>query len=129
MECLKKKSVDELLGVRLPANQYLSTWGPIVDGIVVPHHPEQLMELMAYGSSGKAASKNGQTSGSVPFGANFNGDLLLGLTRVEVPNFVFSPNDQRFGIDLNRRNRILRTLVRNLFDYHQQVGSCLDLCF
>lgn len=53
--------------------------------------------------------------------ANINNvDLMFGVTRVESP-FIFSATEERHGIDLSRRERILRTLVRNLFDYHQQV--------
>ncbi|CAG2119289.1 unnamed protein product, partial [Medioppia subpectinata] len=33
---------------------------------------------------------------------------------------IFSANEERLGIDGSRRDRILRTLVRNLFDFHQQ---------
>lgn len=47
-------------------------------------------------------------------------DMLFGFTRVEAP-FIFSSYEEKFGIDVTRRDRILRTLVRNLFDYHQQV--------
>ena len=47
-------------------------------------------------------------------------DTLFGFTRVESP-FIFSAYEEKFGIDVARRDRILRTLVRNLFDYHQQV--------
>lgn len=46
-------------------------------------------------------------------------DMLFGFTRVESP-FIFSAYEEKFGIDVTRRDRILRTLVRNLFDYHQQ---------
>ena len=47
-------------------------------------------------------------------------DLLIGLTRVEV-KAVFSAEEEKVGLSQARRDRILRTLVRNSFDYHQQV--------
>ena len=47
-------------------------------------------------------------------------DMLFGFTRVESP-FIFSAYEEKFGVDVARRDRILKTLVRNLFDYHQQV--------
>ena len=58
----------------------------------------------------------GVNGGGVPY------DLLFGITRVEAP-YVFSGIEERAGIDLQRRDRLLRTLVRNLFDYHQQVSE------
>lgn len=48
-------------------------------------------------------------------------DFLIGLTRVECPA-IFSPLEERTGLSTARRDRILRTLVRNSFDYHQQVS-------
>lgn len=112
VDCLRQKSVDDILRVDLMTPQYLTAFGPIVDGIVVPSDPRQLMQ-----------SKTGE--GSQPYPPNSmanlnNVDLMFGVTRVESP-FIFSPTEERHGIELTRRERILRTLVRNLFDYHQQV--------
>jgi neuroligin len=112
VDCLRQKSVDDILRVDLMTPQYLTAFGPIVDGIVVPSEPRQLMQ-----------SKTGEGSQAYPINsmANLNNvDLMFGVTRVESP-FIFSPTEERHGIDLTRRERILRTLVRNLFDYHQQV--------
>jgi hypothetical protein len=92
--------------------QYLTAFGPIIDGIVVPSEPKQLMQSKTSDSNNNFALNN--------MGNSNNYDLLFGVTRVEAP-FIFSANEERHGIDLSRRDRILRTLVRNLFDYHQQV--------
>jgi len=121
----------------------LSAFGPIVDGIVVPAEPRQLtlnaIDQSNGGGSGgsSAALLANQGGGSSPLnsanladrqmagGVNGGGvpyDLLFGITRVEAP-YVFSGIEERAGIDLQRRDRLLRTLVRNLFDYHQQVSE------
>src|SRR5699024_4463332 len=55
-------------------------------------------------------------------------DLLVGVTDAEAP-CVFSDDESRNGVDPSRRDRILRTLVRNLYDYHQQVGERLAQSF
>ncbi|OTF79074.1 hypothetical protein BLA29_004904 [Euroglyphus maynei] len=47
-------------------------------------------------------------------------DLMVGITRVESPTTIFSSHEERNGISVSRRDRLLRTLVRNLYDYHQQ---------
>ena len=112
VDCLRGKSVDDIMRVDLKTPQYLTAFGPIIDGIVVPSEPRQLMQ-----------SKTSDGSQSFPMNsmANINNvDLMFGVTRVESP-FIFSGIEERHGIDLSRRERILRTLVRNLYDYHQQV--------
>jgi hypothetical protein len=119
VDCLRQKSVDEILRVDLMAPQHLTAFGPIIDGIVVPSEPKQLMQSRTVDSNHNFASNSMGNTNSY--------DLLFGVTRVEAP-FIFSANEERHGIDLSRRDRILRTLVRNLFDYHQQVRH-LYLCY
>lgn len=48
-------------------------------------------------------------------------DMMFGCTRIESP-FIFSASEMIHGVDARRRDRVLRTLIRNLFDYHQQVS-------
>jgi hypothetical protein len=100
VECLRQKSAHELVNSDLPAPKHLTNMGPTVDGIVLPSDPMSLMD--AYSSL---------------FG---NYDLLLGVSRV--PYYDFSALDERHGIESGRRERILRTLVRNLYSYHLQVS-------
>lgn len=117
VDCLRQKSIDEILRVDLMTPRHLTAFGPIIDGIVVPSEPKQLMHT-AYTET----NHNLPLSNSVN---THNFDILFGVTRVEAP-FIFSAHEERFGIDLARRDRILRTLVRNLFDFHQQVSYEID---
>ncbi|RWS27280.1 Neuroligin-1-like protein, partial [Leptotrombidium deliense] len=129
VDCLRSKSVDEILRVDLKVPQYLTSFGPIVDGIVVPSEPKVLIKKALEQSSSTSSSSFSSPSSlySVPTAFDRSGhassvtsyDLLFGITRVETP-FVFSGHEEKHGIDLSRRDRVLRTLVRNLFDYHQQ---------
>lgn len=120
VECLKRKSVDELQSVNVASFRFLSAFGPIVDGIVVPYEPRLIMESLAYGANAPSSSS---TSGkSNPTGHVFSGDILFGVTRLQSPLGLFSAYDERYGIDVERRNQVLRTLVRNMFDFHQQVN-------
>jgi len=52
IECLRKKPAEELLNVDFKVPQYLSAFGPIVDGIVVPLKPKDLLikALQRFGS-------------------------------------------------------------------------------
>ncbi|XP_017488109.1 PREDICTED: uncharacterized protein LOC108376414, partial [Rhagoletis zephyria] len=75
------------------------------------------------GSSGyqpNSFTSTSSTSNSSPWP-----DFLIGLTRVECPA-IFSPLEERTGLSTARRDRILRTLVRNSFDYHQQESDSVD---
>ncbi|VDK87604.1 unnamed protein product [Onchocerca ochengi] len=79
---------------------FLSQFAPIVDGQVVPNKPETLFGTQ-YGSLFR------------------NVDLLVGMT--SNPAHHLLPNDDiRLGIDKEKRKRIFRTLIRNLYDFHRK---------
>ena len=102
LDCLRHKSVQEITSVVLKVPTHLTAFGPVIDGIVIPADPQSLM------------LKQNSVFG------NYN--LLFGITKVESYN-QFSMFDERHGIDISRRDRLLRTLVRNLFNYHLQVST------
>ena len=125
VDCIRHKSVNEIMAVDLMPPQYLTTFGPIIDGIVVPSEPKQIMEsgisdFNYYFHHNFTPPNTLFNSNSVHYFNNY--DLLFGVTRVESP-YIFSAHEERHGIDSLKRDRILRTLVRNLFDFHQQVSQ------
>ncbi|XP_076312497.1 neuroligin-4, X-linked-like isoform X1 [Tachypleus tridentatus] len=99
IECLRHRSLQDILDVKIEIPDYLTTFGPTIDGISLQNDPEYQM----------------QENSDI----NRQYDLLFGVTRAET-YFQFSAKEEKVGIDIERRNRILRTLVRNLFNYHQQ---------
>ncbi|KAJ6217577.1 hypothetical protein RDWZM_008734 [Blomia tropicalis] len=99
LECLRHKSVLEITSVPLRVPTHLTAFGPVIDGIVIPNDPQILMSKM-----------------NSIFG---NYQLLFGVGRVESYEH-FSMYDERHGIDVGRRDRLLRTLIRNMFNYHLQ---------
>ncbi|KFM62862.1 Neuroligin-4, X-linked, partial [Stegodyphus mimosarum] len=99
VECLRQRSVQDILAVPLSVPDHLSAFGPTIDGVVVPGEPADIME--------KHTDFFGQY------------DLMFGMTRVESYD-QYSSEEDRAGIDVQRRDRLLRTLVRNLFSYHLQ---------
>ncbi|XP_035214795.1 neuroligin-4, X-linked-like isoform X3 [Stegodyphus dumicola] len=99
VECMRKKKLEDIMGVHIQVPDHLSGFGPTVDGIVLPQDPAEIME------------KNPSIFTQY--------DLIFGITRVE-SYFEFSAMEEKLGIDSGRRDRLLRTLVRNLYTYHLQ---------
>ncbi|XP_055937679.1 neuroligin-4, X-linked-like isoform X2 [Argiope bruennichi] len=99
VECMRKKKLEDIMGVQIQVPDHLSGFGPTVDGIVLPQDPADIMQ--------KSTSLFTQY------------DLMFGATRVE-SYFHFTALEEKFGIDSGRRDRLLRTLVRNLYTYHLQ---------
>ncbi|KAG8199767.1 hypothetical protein JTE90_000860 [Oedothorax gibbosus] len=97
--CLGKRPVQDILNTPLRVPDHLTAFGPTIDGVVIPGEPAILME------------KNNDLFSQY--------DLLVGVSRIEY-YFRFSSQEDRMGIDVSRRDRLLRTLVRNLFTYHLQ---------
>ncbi|PRD27949.1 UNVERIFIED_CONTAM: nlg-1 [Trichonephila clavipes] len=97
--CLGKRPVQDILNVPLRVPDHLIAFGPTIDGVVIPGEPADLME---------------KQNDLFP-----QYDLLLGVSRIEY-YFKFTSQEDRMGIEVNRRDRLLRTLVRNLFTYHLQ---------
>lgn len=89
-----------LAAKKIHAPSFLNAFAPIVDGQIVPNHPK--------------------ISFSPKFGALFRDiDLLLGT--VNYPAHHLLPNsDLENGIEKEKRDKILRTIVRNLFDFHRK---------
>lgn len=99
LECMRQRPLDEIMKVQILVPEHLSAFGPTVDGIVIPVDPLTPMQ--------EKDSLFGQY------------DLLFGVTKAE--NFYhLSSSEEKHGIDQERRDRLLRTLVRNLFNYHMQ---------
>ena len=97
IDCLRTKSFEELMKVDLEAPRFLSNVGPTVDNVVLLNDPSILM-----------------TSGDLyP-----TKDLLIGFSKVGY--YEFSAQDEKQGIDESRWNKIIRTLVRNLYSFHLQ---------
>lgn len=100
VDCLRQKPVEDLLQVhQLKVPTHLISFGPTIDGIVIPNDPLTLM-----------------SDPSSLFGSY---DLLFGITR-QTGSALLNNADYHYGMDSWRRDRILRTLVRNLYSYHLQ---------
>lgn len=129
LECLRERTVEELNSVALSVPTHLTAFGPIIDGIVLPADPVALMSR-----GGTSANKHMSSSSAFSTYA-----LLFGVTRVEGGSLgggtsggsgggtssvstsgFLNAADERHGVEVGRRDRLLRTLVRNLYSYHLQ---------
>ncbi|XP_053210465.1 neuroligin-4, X-linked-like [Panonychus citri] len=99
VDCLRHKTIAELLSVQIATPRFLTGFGPMVDGIIVASDPLTMM--------------NDPTSTFSSY------NLIIGVTRLESYN-LFSSIDFDEGLNESRRDKIIRTLVRNIYTYHLQ---------
>lgn len=106
--CLRLKPLSQLLSVQVHPPRFLPGFAPFIDGTILvnPTNPPPTT-----GSSTVATSAGFEL-------ADFpERDLLFGLTSTE-SYLDLSAQDLEFGFNETRRDRILRTYVRNSYYYH-----------
>ncbi|XP_068140979.1 neuroligin-1 [Drosophila tropicalis] len=109
--CLRTKSVAELLAVKIDHPRFLVGFAPFVDGTVIsPGANPMGSTTLPMGSA--IVSTSGIEYANFP-----KRDLIFCLTSVE-SYLDLSAQDLEFGFNETRRDRILRTFVRNNFHYH-----------
>ncbi|XP_073941621.1 neuroligin-1-like [Choristoneura fumiferana] len=113
--CLRNKPLAELLAVRLEPPRFLPGFAPFVDGTVIvnPSSAPPPTDSTRLGTGAAAvASAAGHELADFP-----HRELLFGLTTTE-SYLEFNAQDLEFGFNESRRDRILRTFVRNAYYYH-----------
>uniref|UniRef100_A0A336M1U8 CSON010476 protein n=1 Tax=Culicoides sonorensis TaxID=179676 RepID=A0A336M1U8_CULSO len=109
VDCLRDIPIENLLAVDIQPPSFLNAFGPSVDGVVIRSgHVNQEMDDAPMG--GRGQMKRSQ---------NLPGryDLLFGVVTGEAL-WRFSAHDIQNGFEGERRDRILRTYVRNAYTYH-----------
>lgn len=100
-------------------SRFLSGFAPFIDGTVLPRRPARRLTL-PLGSS--LADASGLELADFP-----SKQLLLGLTSTESYNDL-SAQDLEFGFNETRRDRLLRTYVRNVYHFHlNEIFSALKV--
>lgn len=138
IDCLRSKSVQELLRAQPNSGEPVrSGFGPIVDGLIVPLHPQYLLNVSLatlsglgsmFGHGTMGGGNLGRVGGSTAAAAllmtqpGVSKPMMFGMTRVESPPFAFTSDEQLNGLSAQRRNHMLRTLVHHLYDYYQEVN-------
>ncbi|XP_038209305.1 neuroligin-4, Y-linked-like [Zerene cesonia] len=125
VDCLRDATIDELLSVDISAPNFLTAFGPSVDGVVIK--TDFAKDFLTVHGSGDFPSfgplnnmiPNVHTKRSDSGRRLFQNkyDLLFGVVTCEAL-WKFSANDIQNGIEPDRRDRMLRTYVRNSYTYH-----------
>ncbi|KDR08664.1 Neuroligin-1, partial [Zootermopsis nevadensis] len=137
LKCLRERPLDALLATPIEAPEFSSAFGPSIDGVVIDNG-----EPPSGGGGGASSNADSSSrysdyisaSGSSSASGGINSlnsvllrksvvsklsryDMLLGVVKAEA-YFAFSGEDVQYGIEADRRSRILRTFVRNTYRFH-----------
>lgn len=108
VDCLREVPLSQLMKADIQTPAHLSAFGPSVDGVVIKQNFRQ--ELLRHGEFSGERIRSSDAS-------VYNYDLLFGLVSNEVLS-RFSLQDLQVGFDTKRRDKILRTFIRNAYLYH-----------
>ncbi|XP_044731234.1 neuroligin-4, Y-linked [Chrysoperla carnea] len=129
MKCLRERPLDVLLSTPVRAPDFAFAFGPSVDGVVIDtgEPSSQLQESQNYDQSNNVNKKelipnaittlNNVLLRKTAISKLTRYDLMLGIVKAEA-YFAFNGEDVQYGIEADRRSKILRTFVRNTFSYH-----------
>ncbi|CAK9806868.1 nlg-1 [Anthophora plagiata] len=117
VDCLRERSLEELMQVDIQPPTFLSAFGPSVDGVVIkPEFQKDLLSYMGPEFQGFGPLPKKAEHGT-PITSNNKYDLLFGVTTSEAL-WKFAEKDVQQGFEGERRDRIIRTYVRNAYVYH-----------
>ncbi|KAI4480872.1 hypothetical protein M0804_009969 [Polistes exclamans] len=117
VDCLRESSLEELMQIDIQPPTFLSAFGPSVDGVVIRSDFQKDLlsylgpEFQGFGPLPKKAEHG------APITSNNKYDLLFGVTTSEAL-WKFAEKDVHQGFEGERRDRIIRTYVRNAYVYH-----------
>jgi carboxylesterase type B len=100
LACLRELPASELMEAEVKAPKYFEPFGPVIHrSSILPLPVKELMERAAMDAE--------------------RSELLIGVMKNEGFCF-FSEDDIQNGITPSKRDKIIRTLIRNLFEFHKQ---------
>ncbi|KAG7304581.1 hypothetical protein JYU34_011542 [Plutella xylostella] len=127
VDCLRDATIEELLSIELTAPNFLTAFGPSVDGVVIKtDFAKDFLTSYPTGDFPSFGPLNNMNqnfnihtkrsdSGRRLFQNKY--DLLFGVVASEAL-WKFSAHDIQNGIEPDKRDRMLRTYVRNAYTYH-----------
>ncbi|XP_063704896.1 neuroligin-4, X-linked [Culicoides brevitarsis] len=127
MKCLREKPLAALLSAPVPRPPFGQAFGPSVDGVVIDVDEVSPTET-DYGVPNLVIKKTPRpfntlnTINSILLRKSAINklskyDLMVGVTRAE-SYLVFNSDDVQYGIEPDRRSKILRSFVKNTYSYH-----------
>lgn len=123
MRCLREKPLDHLMSTPIRDPEFAFAFGPSVDGVVIDTgDPSSDLSSSSGGLLLSASDQNAPYSLGTPVrkaavARLSKYDLLLGVVKAEA-YFAFSADDVQYGIEADRRSKILRSFVRHTYSYH-----------
>lgn len=107
VDCLREVSLEDLYGADIQAPNFLTSFGPSIDGVVIrPGHSNlDIDDLVTRNLKRPPESSAGHY------------DVLFGVVTGEAI-WRFSAHDIQNGFEGERRDKIIRTYVRNAYNYH-----------
>lgn len=117
VDCLRELPLPDLMNADTTAPAFLSSFGPSVDGVVIKHdyHRDAMSHYLP--QLQRAVEYNYRRSSSEYSKVSKRYDIMFGVVTSE-SLWRFTANDVRSGFDGERRDKILRTYVRNAYVYH-----------
>ncbi|CAH0557628.1 unnamed protein product [Brassicogethes aeneus] len=106
--CLRLKQLNQLLNVKVEAPRFLPGFAPFIDGTILLNPAT----TPPTSSSSTVATSAGFELADFP-----KRDLLFGLASTE-SYLDLNAQDLEFGFNETKRDRVLRTYVRNSYYYH-----------
>lgn len=133
LNCLREKPLEVLMATPITEPEFAFAFGPSVDGVVIDtgEPPGDTQHYDPYAPPHSSESKPPRTEQPQNAINILNNvllrkavvsklsryDLMLGVVRAEA-YFAFNAEDVQYGIEADRRSKILRTFVRNTYSYH-----------
>ena len=132
VDCLRSVSLDTLMSIKISSPAYLNAFGPSVDGVVItkdfskeilslqePNDFESFLNRMnAHKKHPNSYHERSSSHHQLLSNFRMNSyDVLFGVVSSEAL-WKFPEHDLQNGFEGQRRDRILRTYVRNTYMYH-----------
>ncbi|XP_013181056.1 PREDICTED: neuroligin-4, Y-linked isoform X2 [Papilio xuthus] len=127
LRCLRERPLEALLSAPVRAPDFSYAFGPSVDGVVIDTGDLLMNPENTYEWGGQSGHGGGQQTAVNIINAVLmrksavaqltKYDLMLGVTKAEA-YFAFSGEDVQYGIEADRRSKILKSFVRNTYSYH-----------
>ncbi|XP_013181474.1 PREDICTED: neuroligin-4, Y-linked-like [Papilio xuthus] len=126
VDCLREASIEELLSIDISPPNFLTAFGPSVDGVVIKtDFSKDFLTMYSTGDFPSFGPLNNMNQNNIHIKRSDNGrrlfqnkyDLLFGVVTCEAL-WKFSAHDVQNGIEPDKRDRMLRTYVRNAYTYH-----------
>ncbi|XP_076644775.1 neuroligin 3 [Halictus rubicundus] len=116
LRCLREVPLNALVSVPVKGLEFAPAFGPSIDGVVIdPGDPEDqdfTVQVDTINTLNNILLRKDAVAKLSRY------DLMIGVVRSEA-YFSLTANDAQYGIEADRRTKILREFVRNTYTYHQ----------